>query len=55
MRRMVQTGSFSSVFFSQADDSMPFVNADLKLIHFCNKRRFNSDTPPHHFHAVYTA
>ena len=22
------------------------VNADLKLIHFYNKRRFNSDTPP---------
>ena len=28
------------------------VNADLKLIHFYNKRRFNSDTPPLRLHAT---
>ena len=27
-------------------DELASVNADLKLIHFYNKRRFNSDTPP---------
>ena len=31
------------------------VNADLKLIRFCNKRRFKIDTPPYHVCAVYTA
>ena len=30
----------------------PGVNADLKLIHFYNKRRFNSDTPPLRLHAT---
>jgi len=33
---------------SQASNTEEYqtVNADLKLIHFYNKRRFNSDTPP---------
>ena len=32
-----------------------FVNADLKLTHFCSKRRFVSDTPPFPPHTAYAA
>ena len=42
----------------ESDETMmtlPSVNADLKLTHFCSKRRFKSDTPPFPPHTAYAA
>lgn len=33
-------------------EQLAYVNADLKLTHFCNERRFKTDTPPLHLNTA---